>query len=85
LAAAVVVVVAAAVAAVAAVAAAVNTQVRLLLGMLCTPPWCYYPLTLQVLEEEHARLMAGERAAAEGCMSRHSARGLHGMQQLQAT
>ncbi len=42
-------------------------KVRLLVGMLHESPWCYYPLTLQFMSQEHAQLMAGEHCTCVAC------------------
>ena len=37
-------------------------QVFLLMEILNTEPWCYFPLTLQILSSAYAPLQAGARA-----------------------
>jgi hypothetical protein len=40
-------------------------QMRLLFGMLDQTPWRYYPLTLQLLTEDHEALLKGEQARVQ--------------------
>lgn len=44
-------------------------QVRLLMGMLSTSPWRYYPLTLQFMSQQHSQLPRGVCACVSlGCV-----------------
>lgn len=42
-------------------------QIRILMGMLHASPWCYYPLTLQIMAPEFATLPKGEVMISGEC------------------